>query len=71
MQRSIKKDLGDSNSTERDIRRIFEQEHGQAINAEKLSFILESLETLKVRFISFIHLCVSIPIITHTQLLSL
>eukprot|EP01038_Epipyxis_sp_PR26KG_P008891 gene8891-11991_t len=47
MQRSIKKDLGESNSTERDIRRIFEQEHGNAINAEKLSFILESLETLK------------------------
>lgn len=49
MQKALKQDLGDSMSTERDLRRLFEQSEGQAVvKAEKLSFILESLEKFKV-----------------------
>lgn len=48
MQKSVKKELGESNSTERDLRRLFEESHGNVIQAEKLSFVLESLEKFKV-----------------------
>jgi hypothetical protein len=49
MQKALKQDLGDSMSTERDLRRLFEQGDGQSVvRAEKLSFILESLEKFKV-----------------------
>ncbi len=54
MQKVIKKELGDANSTERDLRRLFEEETSSVnsgsigIRAEKLSFILESLEKFKV-----------------------
>lgn len=48
MQKSLKQDLGDSMSTERDLRRLFEQKDSQSVvAAEKLSFILESLEKFK------------------------
>ena len=49
MQKSLKQDLGDSMSTERDLRRLFEQKDSQSVvAAEKLSFVLESLEKFKV-----------------------
>ena len=49
MQKALKQDLGDSMSTERDLRRLYEQNEGQqVVKAEKLSFILESLEKFKV-----------------------
>lgn len=48
MQKSLKKDLGESVSTERDLRRLFEQQGEHVVQAEKLSFILESLEKFKV-----------------------
>mmetsp|Transcript_14540 Transcript_14540/g.24163 ORF Transcript_14540/g.24163 Transcript_14540/m.24163 type:complete len:91 (+) Transcript_14540:146-418(+) len=47
MQKALKKDLGDSMSTERDLRRLFETEDKSGVQAEKLSFILESLEKFK------------------------
>ena len=47
MQKTLKKELGESVSTERDLRRLFEQAGGQVVQAEKLSFILESLEKFK------------------------
>lgn len=48
MQKTLKKELGDSVSTERDIRRLFEQSVDDIVRAEKLSFILESLEKFKL-----------------------
>jgi hypothetical protein len=51
MQKTLKKELGEANATERDLRRLFEEEpstHTEIVKAEKLSFILESLEKLKV-----------------------
>ena len=49
MQKSLKQDLGDSMSTERDLRRLFEQKDSlSVVAAEKLSFVLESLEKFKV-----------------------
>jgi hypothetical protein len=67
MQKTLKKELGDANATERDLRRLFDennknnslqkQSHQQShhslqsqdiLRAEKLSFILESLEKFKV-----------------------
>lgn len=48
MQKTLKKELGESVSTERDLRRLFEQQSDQVVQAEKLSFILESLEKFKV-----------------------
>jgi len=48
MQKTLKKELGDSVSTERDLRRLFEQTSDPAVRAEKLSFVLESLEKFKL-----------------------
>ena len=48
MQKTVKKELGDSMSTERDLRRLFEQASDPAMRAEKLSFVLESLEKFKL-----------------------
>ncbi len=51
MQKTLKKELGEANATERDLRRLFEEEPSTStdiVKAEKLSFILESLEKLKV-----------------------
>jgi hypothetical protein len=47
MQKTIKKEIGDLNAAERDLRRLFDEENANAILAEKLSFILEGLEKLK------------------------
>mmetsp|Transcript_15647 Transcript_15647/g.21453 ORF Transcript_15647/g.21453 Transcript_15647/m.21453 type:complete len:1759 (-) Transcript_15647:115-5391(-) len=47
MQKTVKKEMGESNSTERDLRRLFEDKN-TAVRAEKLSHILEALEKLKV-----------------------
>ena len=41
MQRTLKKELADLESSERDLRRLFEDETGVMIKAEKLTFILE------------------------------
>lgn len=56
MQKSLKKELGDSASTERDLTRLFEQRDATQVQAEKLSFILESLEKFKVNFSSYLHI---------------
>ncbi len=53
MQKVLKKELGEANATERDLRRLFEEDSGPndsqgILKAEKLSFILESLEKFKV-----------------------
>jgi len=53
MQKVLKKELGEANATERDLRRLFEEDSGQndsqgILRAEKLSFILESLEKFKL-----------------------
>eukprot|EP01042_Synura_sphagnicola_P005236 gene5236-6680_t len=47
MQKSLKKDLGEALATQRDLRRLFEESSAGVMRAEKLSFILESLEKLK------------------------
>eukprot|EP00981_Chlorochromonas_danica_P005459 scaffold1091_cov164-Ochromonas_danica.AAC.82 len=58
MQKIVKKDLGEANATERDLRRLFEEDinngnnlhmssYNLGLRAEKLSFILESLEKFK------------------------
>lgn len=65
MQKTLKKELGDANATERDLRRLFDENQQQQntlyqqqshaslqsqdiLRAEKLSFILESLEKFKI-----------------------
>lgn len=48
MQKTLKKELGEANATERDLRRLFEEDNANTVRAEKLSFILESLEKFKV-----------------------
>jgi hypothetical protein len=48
MQKSIKKDLSESSATERDLRRLFEEKGGAGVMAERLSFLLESLEKFKI-----------------------
>jgi hypothetical protein len=47
MQKSLKKDLGECLATQRDLRRLFEESAAGVMRAEKLSFVLESLEKLK------------------------
>lgn len=52
MQKMVKKELGEANATERDLRRLFEEDmriggSQMGLRAEKLSFILESLEKFK------------------------
>jgi hypothetical protein len=50
MQKTLKKELGEANATERDLRRLFEEESSsvEIVKAEKLSFVLEALEKLKI-----------------------
>lgn len=49
MQRTLKKEMSDLNSTERDLRRLFDEENPNVIVAEKLSFVLGGLEKLKTK----------------------
>jgi hypothetical protein len=49
MQRTLKKEMGDLNASERDLRRLFDEENPNVIMAEKLSFILSGLEKLKTK----------------------
>ena len=46
MQRTLKKELADLESSERDLRRLYEDETGVMIKAEKLTFILEGIACL-------------------------
>lgn len=49
MQRTLKKEMTDLESSERDLRRLFDDQSATTIKAEKLAFILEGLERLKVQ----------------------
>jgi hypothetical protein len=45
----LKKELSDLGASERDLRRVFDADSGDVITAEKLTFVLEGLDKLKVR----------------------
>jgi hypothetical protein len=47
MQRSLKKELGDLSASERDLRRMFEEDSVDIVHAEKLTFILEAIDKLR------------------------
>jgi glucan-binding YG repeat protein len=47
MQRSLKKELGDLSASERDLRRMFEEDSVDVVHAEKLTFVLEAIDKLR------------------------
>lgn len=47
MQRALKQELAELESSERDLRRLFDDENAQILMAEKLSFIMEGMDKLK------------------------
>ena len=49
MQRTLKKELAVMNSNETDLRRLLEEDNVNVLMAEKLSYILDGLEKLKIR----------------------
>lgn len=59
-QQTIKKEVRDLFSNERDIRETFERDHDGAITAEKLTFVLEGIDSMKVidSHVSFLFLLV-------------
>ena len=47
MQRALKQELAELESSGRDLRRLFDDENSQILMAEKLSFIMEGMDKLK------------------------
>ena len=49
MQRNLRKEMTDLNASERDLRRLFDEENPNVIKAEKLSFVLSGIEKMKTK----------------------
>ncbi len=65
MQRTLKQELTDLESSERDLRRLFDENNPEFLMAEKLGFILEGLDKLKVS--PFVYCLVYLILIEHCK----